>query len=139
VSGIRNLPDEDEEFAVRLRLVRHHGAASWRVVATLGLQGEFCFRADGLFDAGGLLSTFAMGDVVMPWDARAAELEALHGPYCVYAAWCEWFDAWNERQSESMQLDVDGLDKTALFSAFMSACAETRSVSKGGEHDQPIQ
>lgn len=96
-------------------------------------------RLVSVFDAeGGLMSTF-VGEVVMPWDARAAELEALHGPYCVYAAWCEWFDAWNERQSEAMQLDVDGLDKTAMFSAFMSACSETQSASKGGEHNKPIQ
>lgn len=66
--------------------------------------------------------------VVMPWDARATELESIHGPYCAYAAWCEWFEAWNERQSENMQLYVDDLDKISLFSAFQSACSETRAA-----------
>ena len=64
--------------------------------------------------------------VVMPWGARADELEATEGPYCVYAAWREWIDAWNERQSDNLQLDLDSVDKLALFSAFQSACFESR-------------
>ena len=48
-------------------------------------------------------------------------LEPIEGPYCVYAAWKEWVEAWNEKQSENMQLDLDSIDKTVLFSAFHAA------------------
>ncbi len=62
--------------------------------------------------------------IVMPWDARAKELEDLEGTYCVYAAWEEWIEGWNDRQSDSMRIDLDAIDKIALFSAFMAACSE---------------
>ena len=74
------------------------------------------------------VTTAPVDAVVMPWDARAVELIPIHGPYCVYAAWCEWFEAWNDRQSDNMQLDIDDLNRTALFSAFQTACSETRSA-----------
>ena len=47
------------------------------------------------------------------------------GPYCDYAAWCEWFEAFNEQQPESIQIDTDAIDKTALYLVFCSACSYT--------------
>jgi len=76
-----------------------------------------------------VIETKAINYNVAPWDARAIELEPIHGPYAVYDAWCEWFDAWNEKRSENMQLDIDDVDKTALFSAFQSAIGETAVAS----------
>lgn len=64
----------------------------------------------------------------MPWDKRAAELEATEGCYCHYSAWKEWFEAWNSRQSPAMELNMDELDTVALYAAFCAACSECSSA-----------
>lgn len=73
------------------------------------------------------ISGMAETSTVAPWDARSRELEATEGPYCVYAAWCEWIEAWNDRQSDSFYMDLDSLDKTALFAAFQAAFSDKHS------------
>lgn len=78
--------------------------------------------------------------VVMPWSKRAEELEPTEGPYCDYAAWCEWLEAWNSEQSESIQVDLDTLDKTAMYVAFVKACCETaKAVGAAYESERPSQ
>lgn len=67
-----------------------------------------------------------MPDVVSPWDKRASELEPSEGTYCHYAAWKEWLDAWNARQSSALELDMDVLDMVALYCAFCAAVAESK-------------
>lgn len=62
--------------------------------------------------------------VVMPWDKRALELEPIEGTYCHYAAWKEWFEAWNARQSSAFLLDLTEVDTVALYAAFCAACSE---------------
>ena len=66
--------------------------------------------------------------IVMPWDKRAIELEPIEGHYCHYAAWQEWFESWNARQSSALELDIDVSDKVALYAAFCAACSECLSV-----------
>lgn len=65
---------------------------------------------------------------VMPWAKRAMELKEQEGPYCDYAAWCEWFDSSNERLPESMKLEIDvmdAIDRAALYHLFATACRAT--------------
>ena len=71
--------------------------------------------------------------VVMPWSARAKELEESEGPYCDYAAFCEWLEAWNDQQEPTTQIDIDELDKTSLYVAFFAACAETAKATEQSE------
>lgn len=56
--------------------------------------------------------------MIMPWDARAAELEFVHGPYCQYAAWEEWMEQYKE-------IDLSEVDKVFLFAAMEAACADS--------------
>lgn len=80
--------------------------------------------------------------VVMPWDKRAIELEATEGHYCHYAAWKEWFAAWNAKQSSALELDIDELDTVALYAAFCAACSECttnrRRQANDAEHKREM-
>ncbi len=65
-----------------------------------------------------------MKNIVTPWDKRAIELEPVEGPYSHYAAWKEWLDTWNERQTVAMTLDLDECDMVSLYAAFSAACEQ---------------